>query len=215
MTLEKQLQSFKDSPEVRTLLPGAIRAQLEAKPEATAKANTPICPDTSLPWSGACGQGGWSAKMYLQQTIATSLPCWSCSDTERVLSALTPRRLHYSSASAILLSDVIHPQGGGIEEFLCQFEDGAGPGTANTGTRQVIPALTTNRMRYDSRDCYVWEVGQGLRILDSAERTRFAGFPDGWFAGLSDAAIARLTGNAVVPDVAQVVGEAIIKAEKN
>lgn len=75
-----------------------------------------------------------------------------------------------------------------------------GPGNYKTrlGTRQVIPALTTHRTRYDSRDCYVWDRG-GMRILDGDERTSFAGFPAGWLAGLSEAAIARVCGNAVVP----------------
>lgn len=75
------------------------------------------------------------------------------------------------------------------------------------GTRQIIPCLTTHRQRYDSCDCYVWD-GR-LRILDGDERTAFAGFPPGWFDGMSEGAIARMCGNAVVPAVGKLIGQII------
>jgi site-specific DNA-cytosine methylase len=89
---------------------------------------------------------------------------------------------------------------------------GAGRYTTSLGTRQIIPALTTHRTRYDSRDCYVWEEGNGLRILDAEEREAFAGFPKDWTLGLSEGARAKVYGNAVVPAIAQFIGERIMEA---
>lgn len=94
------------------------------------------------------------------------------------------------------------------------FENGPGSYTTRLGTRQVIPCFTTHRTRYDSRDCYIWEPGRGLRILDGDEREAFAGFPAGWLAGFSEAAIARMCGNAVVPQIVEVIGYAILEAER-
>jgi site-specific DNA-cytosine methylase len=101
-----------------------------------------------------------------------------------------------------------------FERFLQNFQDGPGAYTTKFGTRPVIPALTTHRTRYDSRDCYIWEEGNALRILDGEERTRFAGFPIGWLDGLSEAACARVCGNAIVPQVSFLIGSAIVEASK-
>jgi len=90
---------------------------------------------------------------------------------------------------------------------LCQTKGGQRYYSPRCGERQVIPCLTTNRRRYDSRDSYVYD-GK-LRILDSDERTAFAGFPPGWFAGFSEAAIARMCGNAVVPAIGKLIGQII------
>lgn len=84
-----------------------IPAPSEAAREATALATIPTSPDTSLAWSEGCGPGGFSARMFLHQMMATSSPHWKLSDTERLLSAQTPRRLQLNSASAISLSRVI------------------------------------------------------------------------------------------------------------
>lgn len=88
--------------------------------------------------------------------------------------------------------------------------DGAGRYTTRLETREIIPALTTHRTRYDSRDCYVWDTEtERLRILDGEEREAFAGFPPGWTFGLSEAAYARVYGNSVNPycahDIARVL----------
>lgn len=70
----------------------------------------PILPDGSLPWSAAAGPGGWSARMFLHQTLSTSRPGWTPSDTERFLSCsmLATSQLRVaggSSLSAVLLSE--------------------------------------------------------------------------------------------------------------
>jgi len=101
------------------------------------------------------------------------------------------------------------------ESLLLLFqdcEDGKGAYTTRLGTRQVCPALTTHRTRYDSRDCYIFESGR-LRILDGDERESLAGFPGGWTAGFSEAARARFYGNAVVPQVAEWIGRHIVEAD--
>ena len=78
------------------------------------------------------------------------------------------------------------------------------------GTRPVTPALTCHRTRYDSRDCYIYD-GQ-TRILDGDERQALAGFPPGWLDGLSERRIAIMTGNSVVPQVAEWIGRRIMEA---
>lgn len=102
-----------------------------------------------------------------------------------------------------------------IQEFFHDFSDGPGRYTTRFGTEQVIPALTTHRTRYDSRDCYVWEAERGLRILDGDEREAFAGFPAGWTAGFSEAVRARACGNSVVPACAMRLGIAIRRIKSN
>ncbi len=99
---------------------------------------------------------------------------------------------------------------------FADLEDGPGPYTTRLGTRQIVAALTTHRTRYDSRDNYVWSPGEekGLRILESEEREAFAGFPPGWTAGFSPATRARMLGNAVVPQVAQWIGQRILEIER-
>jgi DNA (cytosine-5)-methyltransferase 1 len=91
-------------------------------------------------------------------------------------------------------------------------QDGPGPYTTRLGTRPITPALTTHRTRYDSRDCYVWTERYGLRILESEERERLAGFPHDWTAGFSAATRAAMLGNALVPAKAEWIGRRIIKS---
>lgn len=86
---------------------------------------------------------------------------------------------------------------------------GPGPGPSSLGARQVAPALTCHRTRYDSRDCYIYRSGQ-LRILDGDERCRLAGFLDDWASGFSEATQARMFGNAVVPACSRWIGEKIL-----
>jgi DNA (cytosine-5)-methyltransferase 1 len=107
---------------------------------------------------------------------------------------------------------VIGHREGTRQSLTQQFSDcqyGSGRYTTRLGTGQVIPALTTHRTRYDSRDCYVWEPEKGMRILDGDEREAFAGFPAGWTAGFSEATRARMCGNAADPNVAVWIGRRI------
>ena len=99
-----------------------------------------------------------------------------------------------------------------IRNIFSDCQDGEGAYTTSLKTRQVTPALTTHRTRYDSRDCYIFESSR-LRILDGNEREALAGFPKDWTAGFSEAARARMYGNAVVPQVAQWIGERIMEHE--
>ena len=75
------------------------------------------------------------------------------------------------------------------------------------------PCLTTHRKRYDSRDGYIWD-GERLRVADKNERTKLAGFPEGWVNGFSETACAKMFGNAVIPQIVEIIGRAIMKAEK-
>jgi len=71
------------------------------------------------------------------------------------------------------------------------------------------PCLTTHPCRYDARDGYIWDGSGRLRTADKDERTKLAGFPVGWLDGLSKTAVARVTGNAIVPQVVMPIMEAI------
>ena len=82
--------------------------------------------------------------------------------------------------------------------------------TAEYSPAEGCPCLTTHRCRYDARDGYVWD-GR-LRIADKDERKTLAGLPHGWLDGLSETAVARVTGNAVVPGIVQWLGERIKEA---
>ena len=105
--------------------------------------------------------------------------------------------------------------GQGVRELFQEFTDGCGAYTTKLGTRQVIPALTTHRTRYDSRDCYIWEPeAEGLRILDGDEREAFAGFPAGWSAGFSEATRARMFGNSADPHGIEKIARVLTAAHR-
>jgi site-specific DNA-cytosine methylase len=99
-----------------------------------------------------------------------------------------------------------------LAEFVRQFRIHPVDAATHHKKRPVIPCLTTRRNRYSPSDCYIWEES-GLRVPDRDERTAFAGFPPGWFDGLSEAALARACGNAAVPAVVEKIGRAIVTAE--
>lgn len=94
-----------------------------------------------------------------------------------------------------------------VRNLFPDAANGRGPYTTRLGTREITPALTTHRTRYDSRDCYIWEQRNGLRILDAEEREALAGFPAGWTAGFSEATRARMLGNSAPPQVAEWIGK--------
>lgn len=76
----------------------------------------------------------------------------------------------------------------------------------------AYPVLTTHSCRYDARDGYIWD-GHGLRIANSEERCKLAGLPMEWLDGISKTQVARMTGNAVVPQIVEILGRAIMEAE--
>ena len=91
-----------------TLFAGEIPALHVPWPEGIDRANIPIYPDTSLPWSGDFALGGWSARMFVHQILSTLLPDWNSWDTESLLSRSTlvisqVRVAGGSSVSAALL----------------------------------------------------------------------------------------------------------------
>ena len=75
----------------------------------------------------------------------------------------------------------------------------------------AYPVLTTHPCRWDARDGYIWDEC-GIRVANSEERRRLAGFPPGWFDGLSKTAVARMTGNAAIPQIVEIIGRVIIEA---
>jgi site-specific DNA-cytosine methylase len=85
--------------------------------------------------------------------------------------------------------------------------------TPKLAQRPHIACLTTHRTRYDSRDCYIYEGDQRLRVLDGDERVRFSGFPQGWLNGFSESAIARMTGNVLVPQCVKPIMQCIKQIE--
>jgi site-specific DNA-cytosine methylase len=68
----------------------------------------------------------------------------------------------------------------------------------------AYPVLTTHACRWDARDGYIWD-GCGIKVANSQERLAFAGFPCDWLDGLSKTTVARMTGNAIVPQVAATI----------
>ena len=174
----------------------------------------PICPDTSLPWSEDCGPGGWSAKTFLHQLLSTSTRHWQPSDTEQLLSDWIPHRRHANPEREISLSDVLERPGQSSERCFPTPKAVRGLAASRLATQQVVACLTTRRQRYDSRDNYVYE-SAGFRILGSEERERFGGFPTGWTTGFSETTRAMMMGNAIVPQVAQFIGEHIMEVEES
>jgi len=94
----------------------------------------------------------------------------------------------------------------GLAKCLPGTQAGKLPARTSLGTQEVASCLTTHRTRYDSRDNYILEYTDDryqLRIPDSEERERLAGFPKDWTKGFHPATRARLLGNSVVPAIAR------------
>ena len=104
----------------------------------------------------------------------------------------------------------------GFEKLLDRLErkSGSRTGTEKHLAPEVYPCLTTKDMRYDARDGYIYEGFERLRVANTLERTRLAGFPDRWLEGVSRHACARMTGNAVVPAVVSEIGKTIMETEE-
>ena len=77
--------------------------------KAPERAAIPTSPDTSSPWPDDSVHDGWSARTFLHRMLAISLPGWKSSDTESLLSSLTPKILRPSIAGGSSLSDVLLP----------------------------------------------------------------------------------------------------------
>lgn len=54
--------------------------------------------------------------------------------------------------------------------------------------------------------------GRGIRRLTTAERVRLTGLPDEWLDGCSEIEATRMTGNAVIPAAAEIVGRWLNRA---
>lgn len=99
--------------------------------------------------------------------------------------------------------------------FIKSFERQGRKGNNSTQRKKKdgYPCLTTRGSRYDARDGYIFD-GSTFRIADCDERRKLAGFPEGWLDGLSKTAVERVTGNAIVPQVAEVIMRAIKKVDQ-
>ena len=100
-------------------------------------------------------------------------------------------------------------------ELVTRFgscEVGGGNRTPRLAMAPKIACLITHRTRNNTDDNYVWD-GQRFRRLSANERERFSGFPVDWTAGASEAMRARMCGNAVVPQVAQWIGQRIVETD--
>jgi len=182
----------------------------------------PISPDISLPWLDDCVHNGWSARMFLHQLlIRENVPSPTIDHFDAGLAALgygtvivrvDAAKITGQSRQRDFTVGCYQVSRQNTASIFSDCENGSGSYTTRLGTRQIAPALTTHRTRYDSRDCYIYE-GERLRILDSDERETLAGFPSGWTAGFSEATRARMCGNAVVPQVAEWIGKRITAVE--
>lgn len=79
--------------------------------------------------------------------------------------------------------------------------------------RQVLSCLLKRDRQLDSRDNAIYDKGR-LRVPDSREREKIAGFPDNWTEGFSIMARARLTGNAAIPEKFRYIGTRIREYEE-
>lgn len=98
-------------------------------PGGIGQVSIPTCPDTSLPWSGDFAHRGWSARMFVHQTLSTSLPGWSCSDTESLL-----------SHSTLVISQVRVAGGSSVSDALMSY-------TPDSSDLYLTPQMVTGLLR--------------------------------------------------------------------
>ena len=79
---------------------------------------------------------------------------------------------------------------------------------------KVANCLVARSGRSSISNNYVWQSKKGLRNFLPKEQEFFAGFPQDWTAGFSDAVRNRMCGNAVVPAVAEAIAMRIKKASQ-
>lgn len=115
----RQIPLFPDLTDPLISLRAAIRARSARVPDPMERANIPTSPDTSSPWSEDSGPGGWSAKMFVHRMMSISTPQWGSSDTESLLSGVTPLRARVNNGSGISLSDVIKVPGRASSDSFC------------------------------------------------------------------------------------------------
>ena len=83
----------------------------------------------------------------------------------------------------------------------------------HTETTPIAACLTAHPTRLAAEDTYIYEPSRGLRVLVAEECEALQGFPRGWTAGFSKTARRRMLGNAVVSQIPELIGRAILEAD--
>ena len=156
--------------------PVATLAPVTLKREAFTVADTPTCPDTTLPWSQDFALGGWSARMFLHQVLASSQPLWTPLDTERLLCKWTPPILQANpERESSLLACVALPG----QALIGSFRSGKMVrGLLRRAVRRGRTLRVLLRTHADTipvtitfgsqpLDCESWTVTSGKPLLDS------------------------------------------------
>ena len=168
----------------RTLFQAEIRALSEARQDQLGDLeNVQTIPDISLPWYRDAGPNGYSAKMFLHQTIKTFAPDWSCSDTERLLSEQTPTRLQAKIEPGISLSDVIKPGMQKNSDFI--LSDKAAKGLIKRNIKRQRDILVLLRTRADTMRVMV-TFGTDPDGFEPQIKTRERNLPASLLGGLTD-----------------------------
>lgn len=161
-----------------------IHALSDRRQEAYGEAGPVLTgPDTSLPWSKEAGPDGWSAKMFLHQTIKIFAPHWRCSDTERLLSEQTPIRLQAKTEQETTLSDVIKPPVQRESDFI--LSDKAARGLISRNIKRQRDILVLLRTPADTMRVMV-TFGTGPGGLEPLIKTKEQDLPDSLLDGLTD-----------------------------
>lgn len=167
----------------QTLFREEIHALSDLKQEISGgRANVQTTPDISLPWSKDAGLDGYSAKMFLHQTIRTFAPRWSCSDTERLLSEQMPIRLQLKTEQEISLSDVIKPPMQSNSDFI--LSDKAAMGLISRNIKRQRDILVLLRTHADTMRVMV-TFGTEAEGFEPRIKTKEQNFPASLLDGLT------------------------------